>query len=316
MTFTISRFPQNGPLPQRRRTPGVAWTPWFGWGRLAGLWVDCPLSAPPTYPCARLLDHLVRKVEQVRGQRQAKGPRRLQIDHELQLHRLLPRRVGGRGTLQDLVHVERGPSVPVAEVRAIRPEAACFDGLTPIQPTTMSAPARCFVMATRAPSNSSGPCTPTGYISIPNDRAAPSISYSSAARPGRISFFPDAWRRSKVRCCPSTPPRSRSAFASVSAVVSEDDPVERDGDSSERSPTRATFPAGCAAAASSTASRLRMRVTMDPTALYHIVVSSHRPHANLLLSLKAERHGSGAGNSRSDVGAEAISSRLHAIDTY
>ena len=40
-----------------------------------------------------------------------------------------------------------------------------------------------------------------------------------------------------------------------------------------------------AKAASGTASRLTRSVTMDPTALYHMVVSSHRPPADLLLSL-------------------------------
>jgi hypothetical protein len=30
-------------------------------------------------------------------------------------------------------------------------------------------------------------------------------------------------------------------------------------------------------------------VTMHPTVLYHIVVSSHRPHADRLLSMEAER---------------------------
>jgi hypothetical protein len=38
-------------------------------------------------------------------------------------------------------------------------------------------------------------------------------------------------------------------------------------------PMRGTFPAGCALAASGAVSRLRMSVTMHPTALYHMVVS-------------------------------------------
>jgi hypothetical protein len=49
------------------------------------------------------------------------------------------------------------------------------------------------------------------------------------------------------------------------------------------------LPCGCAAAASGTASRLTRRVTMDPTVLYHMIVSSYRPPADLLLSVAAER---------------------------
>jgi hypothetical protein len=42
---------------------------------------------------------------------------------------------------------------------------------------------------------------------------------------------------------------------------------------------------------------------MHPTALHHIVISSHWPHADLLLSMEAERWRSPAAGSRSDVGA-------------
>jgi hypothetical protein len=42
---------------------------------------------------------------------------------------------------------------------------------------------------------------------------------------------------------------------------------------------------------------------MDPTALYHMIVSSHRPHTDLLLSMEAERCASGAADSWSDEGA-------------
>ncbi len=56
------------------------------------------------------------------------------------------------------------------------------------------------------------------------------------------------------------------------------------------SPSRGTCAAGCAWDASGAASRLRMSVTMHPTALYHMVVSSRQPHADLLLSMEAERY--------------------------
>ena len=47
-----------------------------------------PLLAP-------LLDHLVRKDKQVRGQRQAKGLGRLEIEDKLKLHGLLYRSSAG-----------------------------------------------------------------------------------------------------------------------------------------------------------------------------------------------------------------------------
>ena len=75
---------------------------------------------------------------------------------------------------------------------------------------------------------------------------------------------------------------------------------------------RQTFPTGCASAASGIASRLRMRVTMDQTALYPMVISSHRPHADCLLSMEAERCGSGAADSGSEGRADAVYRRLQA----
>jgi hypothetical protein len=42
---------------------------------------------------------------------------------------------------------------------------------------------------------------------------------------------------------------------------------------------------------------------MTLTVLYHMIVSYSRPPANLLLSVEAERHASGAADSRSDAGA-------------
>jgi hypothetical protein len=41
---------------------------------------------------------------------------------------------------------------------------------------------------------------------------------------------------------------------------------------------------------SGAARRLRMRVTMTPTVLYPMIVSSLQPHADLLLSMEAERY--------------------------
>src|SRR3989442_1269422 len=54
-------------------------------------------------------------------------------------------------------------------------------------------------------------------------------------------------------------------------------------------------------------------MTMHPAVLYHMIVSFSQPHADLLLSMDAERQVSAAGNSRSEARAEAIPSRLHTL---
>src|SRR5262245_49319840 len=57
------------------------------------LWLFSRLdgSRPWQRLCASLLDHLICKIEQVRGQRQAEGLGRLEVDDELKLHGLLHR---------------------------------------------------------------------------------------------------------------------------------------------------------------------------------------------------------------------------------
>jgi len=65
-------------------------------------------------------------------------------------------------------------------------------------------------------------------------------------------------------------------------------------------PRRGIFLGGWASVASGAARRLRMSVTMHPMTLYHMVVPSRQPHADLLLSIEAERRASGAGSSRSE----------------
>src|SRR5262249_56529261 len=64
-----------------------------------------PFHTPVGYPCAYLFDHFVRQDEKVRGQRQAEGLGRLEVDDALKPHQLLHRQVGRRGTVQDFVHV-------------------------------------------------------------------------------------------------------------------------------------------------------------------------------------------------------------------
>src|SRR5262245_9065455 len=54
-------------------------------------------------------------------------------------------------------------------------------------------------------------------------------------------------------------------------------------------PIRGICPAGCPAAASGAARILRASVTMNPTVLHRMVVSSRRPHADLLLPYECSR---------------------------
>src|SRR5262245_20596290 len=65
-----------------------------------------------------LLDHFVSSGEQRRRYGQAERLRRLEVDHQLELRRLLDGEVGGLGPLQDLVH-EVGKTPP--EVDGARP---------------------------------------------------------------------------------------------------------------------------------------------------------------------------------------------------
>src|SRR5215467_16256222 len=84
--------------------------------------------------------------------------------------------------------------------------------------------------------------------------------------------------------CPSTYPRSRSPCRKASR---RDAAAEKELGMS--SPSRGTCAAGWAWDVSGTASRLTRSVTMDPTVLYHIVISSRQPHADLVLSIEVER---------------------------
>jgi hypothetical protein len=56
-----------------------------------------------------------------------------------------------------------------------------------------------------------------------------------------------------------------------------------------RKPIRGTCDGGCATAASGAASRLRMSVTMHPTAWHHMVVSLRWAYAGSLLAMAAEQ---------------------------
>ena len=52
-----------------------------------------------------LFDYLIRPREHIRWNRQADLLRRLQVDDELELYRLLHGEIGGLSAFQDLVHV-------------------------------------------------------------------------------------------------------------------------------------------------------------------------------------------------------------------
>src|SRR5262245_20286717 len=72
----------------------------------------------PVYPGA-FLDHFIRPHQHIRRNRQADLLRRFEIDDEFKLCRLLHGKVGGLGTLQDLVHICSGTPVQVDNVRAV-----------------------------------------------------------------------------------------------------------------------------------------------------------------------------------------------------
>ena len=62
---------------------------------------------------ACLLDHLIRPLQERRWDRQAQGPGGLEVDHKVELSRLLDRQVTGLGALQNLVYEERPAPVHV-----------------------------------------------------------------------------------------------------------------------------------------------------------------------------------------------------------
>src|SRR2546426_494570 len=108
---------------------------------------------------------------------------------------------------------------------------------------------------------------------------------SSTTSAGSRSACPSAKRYSRAMVRPSTYPRSRSPCRKASRRE-----ATAETELGMSSPSRGTCAADCAWDVSGAASRLRTSVTRTPTALYHIILSSHQPHANLLLSMEAERY--------------------------
>src|SRR4029450_6871067 len=84
--------------------------------------------------------------------------------------------------------------------------------------------------------------------------------------------------------CPSIYPRSRNPCWKAGRQGKG-----RCWEPGSSTPTLGVFSRTCAWAVSGAASRLKVSVTMHPTALYHIVVSLSRIHAKLLLSIEAEQ---------------------------
>src|SRR5215472_16216936 len=81
------------------------------------------LTSSPVCP-VRLLDHLVRLEEERRGHEQTECLGGLQVDHELELHRLLDRKVRRLRPLEDLVHIDGSASDDVKLVWSVGHEAA------------------------------------------------------------------------------------------------------------------------------------------------------------------------------------------------
>src|SRR6266542_778402 len=73
------------------------------------------------------LNHLVRSQQQRWRDRQAEGLGSLEVDHQLELRRLLNGEVGGLSTFEDLVHVACGTAEIVGEFRAVAHQAAPCD---------------------------------------------------------------------------------------------------------------------------------------------------------------------------------------------
>src|SRR6478672_6676549 len=80
-----------------------------------------------------LLDHLVGALLQEPGHLEAECLRRLEIDHELDLGRLLDRDVGGPSALKDAVDVAGKLAEGVADVRPVGQETAGKDVLAALE---------------------------------------------------------------------------------------------------------------------------------------------------------------------------------------
>ena len=67
-----------------------------------------------------LLNNLVRLREHIRRNRQTDLFRRIQINYQLELRRLLDRDIRGFGAFEDLVYVSSSAVIQVTEIRSVR----------------------------------------------------------------------------------------------------------------------------------------------------------------------------------------------------
>ncbi len=74
-----------------------------------------------------LLDDLIRSRQHIRWNRQTDLLCRFEIDHELELGRLLHWEIGGFGSFQDLVHVHSRTAIEVSGVRPVGHETTLID---------------------------------------------------------------------------------------------------------------------------------------------------------------------------------------------
>src|SRR5438874_1941019 len=130
--------PGNVTVMHRARPTALSWRiPGYAHAGVRRSWGKCAIAFPsPTASASKgpagltlepfsWMDDLIRPLEQRLRNREAQGFRGLQVDHEVELRRLLDGQVAGLGALQDLVHVGSGQqSSGFAAVKAVRHEAA------------------------------------------------------------------------------------------------------------------------------------------------------------------------------------------------
>ncbi len=76
----------------------------------------------------RLLDHLIRPLQERRRDRQAQGLRGLEVDYQVELCGLLNREISRFRALEDLVHVGGGVPIDIDRVGTVAQKAAvCYE---------------------------------------------------------------------------------------------------------------------------------------------------------------------------------------------